>query len=343
MKSLQNLTITNHFHTLGKHFYKEVHPQGLKNPEIIKTNSEAAVLLNLDPGEFNSDLFLQVFSGNSILSESLPLAHDYAGHQFGNFNPFLGDGRALLLFDVETDNGLCEVNLKGSGKTPYARELDGRASLSSCLHEYEMSVKLASLGIPTTQSLCIIAGDEQIYRKRYERAAILTRIAPGFIRFGTFENYYFQRNVEALRQLTHFVIRHYYPECFSQEEYDYALFLRQVVIRTAHLIAHWQAVGFVHGMLNTDNQSILGVTLDLGESSFTESFDAEFVSSANDEKGRYAFGQQPVIGLWNCNVLARALSPLISDDKLRSALESYETEYLKHYDMQVDNNGTESN
>ncbi len=341
MKSLQDLTITNRFHKLGSHFYKQVQAQGLANPEIIKTNQDAARLLELDPAEFNSEIFLQVFSGNKVLPESLPLAHDYAGHQLGNFNPFLGDGRALLLFDVVTENGFYEVNLKGVGKTPYAREFDGRASLSTCLHEFDISLKLASLGIPSTHSLCVIAGDEQVYRKQFERVAMITRVAPSFIRFGTFENYYFQRNHEALRQLTEFVIKQYYPECIYREEYDYALFLREVVIRTAHLIAHWQAAGFVHGMMNTDNQSILGITLDLGEASFTESRDPEFVSSPSDEKGRYAFGQQPIIGLWNCNVLARALSPLIPEDKLKKTLECYETEYLKHYEMLMDNKATE--
>ncbi len=333
MKSLQDLKINNRFHTLGNHFYEQVLPQGLTNPEIIKTNSDTARLLEIDPDEFNSEIFLHVFSGNTILPNSFPLAHDYAGHQLGNFNPFLGDGRALLLFDVETGYGFWEVNLKGSGKTPYSREFDGRASLSICLHEFEMSIKLASLAIPTVHSLCVISGKEPIYKNQIEHAAMLTRIAPSFIRFGTFENYYFQRNYEALRQLTNFVIRHYYPQCLSQGEYDYALFLREVVIRTAHLIAHWQTVGFVHGMLNTDNQSILGITLDLGESSFTESFDPEFISSPNDEKGRYAFGQQSIIGLWNCNVLARALSPLIPDADLINALGIYEIEYLQKYEV----------
>jgi uncharacterized protein YdiU (UPF0061 family) len=332
MKPIENITFINCFHTLGDHFYKEVSPQGLSNPEIIKTNPDAAKLLGLDPNEFNSKKFLQVFSGNKVLSGSLPLAHDYAGHQLGKFNPFLGDGRSLLLFDIKTDNGFQEVNLKGSGKTPYSREFDGRASLSTCLHEFEISLKLTSLNIPTTQSLCVIASSEQVYRKQFERAAIVTRIAPSFIRFGTFENYYFQHDSEALRRLAQFVIKHYYPQCLNQGEYDFAKFFKEVVIKTAHLIARWQAKGFVHGMMNTDNQSILGITLDLGEATFTESFDPDFVSSQIDEKGRYAFGQQPIIGLWNCNILARALSPLISENKLKNALEIYETEYLQQFE-----------
>ncbi|GJM04852.1 MAG: hypothetical protein DHS20C09_08430 [marine bacterium B5-7] len=327
-----NIDIKNRFYSLGDHFYSECRPKGLTNTKLVKCNTKVAESLGLGCEDFKSELFLQVFSGNTVLPGSRPLAQDYAGHQFGNFNAFLGDGRALLLFDTESLDGFWEVNLKGSGQTPYSREFDGRANLNSCLHEYELSNKLDTLAIPTTHSLCVIASDEKIYAQSDEYAATITRIAPSFIRFGTFENYFFQRDIKALRQLTEYVIRHYYPNSYD-DKYLYSNFFREVVIRTARLIAHWQAVGFTHGMMNTDNQSILGITLDFGEASFTASHDPEYISSKHDEKGRYAFGQQPVIGLWNCNVLARALSPLIAESELKSALEIYETEYLNYFDI----------
>lgn len=331
MKTLHELIIHNRFHELGPHFYYEVSPQGLSNPSLVQSNPQGAKLLGLHTDVFSTDFFLRVFSGNAVLPGSRPLAHDYAGHQFGRFNPFLGDGRVVVLGTVESAEGIWEINLKGAGKTPYARQADGRAGLSECLHEYQISEQLAALGVPTTRCLCVTAGDQQVYRQGFEPAAILTRLAPSHIRFGTFENYYFQRNEAALRQLVDYVIHHHYPECARQDERRYSCFFRDVVTRTARLIAHWQAVGFVHGMMNTDNQSILGVTLDLGASGFNPDHESDFVSSPSDTHGRYAFGQQPLIGLWNCNVLARALSPLIAARELRDILQFYEPEYLRHF------------
>jgi uncharacterized protein YdiU (UPF0061 family) len=204
--------------------------------------------------------------------------------------------------------------------------------LPECQHEYDMSERLAILAVPTTRCLCIIEGSEQVYRSRFESVAILTRVTPSHIRFGTFENYYFKKDVDALKILADYVIRRYFPHCLGSDSNgnnDYGQFFQDVVIRTAQLIAHWQQVGFVHGMMNTDNQSIIGVSLDLGESAFTEDFDDNFVASSSDREGRYAFGQQPAIGLWNCNVLARALSPLIAPADLRRALENYEPAFIE--------------
>jgi uncharacterized protein YdiU (UPF0061 family) len=256
-----------------------------------------------------------------------PLSTAYAGHQFGKFNPLLGDGRAHLLGEVSTSQGLQEIYLKGSGKTPYARQADGRASLEECLHEYEISEKLAALGIPVTRCLSIIQGDDLVYRHGFKPAAILTRIAPTHIRFGTFELHYFKKDISALQTLADYIIQHYYPNSLLKTQ-PYADFFQQVIYKTAKLIAHWQKIGFVHGMMNTDNQSIIGVTLDLGNASFIESLDPLFISSSIDEKGRYAFGQQPIIGLWNCNILGRALSPLILGNDIRQALSQYEEIFL---------------
>ena len=329
MKRLNELTLQHHFHNLGNAFYTEHQPQGLQQPRLVRTNRAAAEWIGLDPTEFTTDLFLQVFSGNTLLLGMQPLAQDYAGHQFGNFNPFLGDGRALLLAEVVTPTGTMDVYLKGAGKTAYARNADGRAGLRECLHEFDTTEQLAALGVPTTRCLCVVAGSQQVYRGGFESAAIVTRIAPSHVRFGTFENYFFQKNTTALRQLADHVIACHYADCVANG--DYAGFFREVVVRTAHLIAHWQAVGFVHGVMNTDNQSILGITLDVGASAFNPKRDPDVTSHPDDEHHRYAFGQQPVVGLWNCNVLARALSPLITTAQLRAALQEYEPAYLRYH------------
>lgn len=332
MGRLHELTLRNSFHNLGDRFFTGVMPQGLTNPVLVRADPGVATLLGLEPGELDTDAYLQVFSGNRLLCGSRPLAQDYAGHQFGKFHPGLGDGRVILLGEVVMPDGKLEITLKGAGKTPYSRDLDGRAGISGCLHEMEITRRLTQAKIPTTHSLCVISGDEKVYRHGFEAAAILVRLAPSHIRFGTFENCYAQRRTDDLRRLTDYVIEHFYPECLQEGERKYVSFFQAVVNRTARLIAHWQAAGFVHGMMNTDNQSILGITLDMGAAAFTEGHDPDFVSSPDDEHGRYAFGQQPIIGLWNCDVLARALSPLIPGDDLRGVLQTYETEYLECYE-----------
>ena len=331
LKHLHDLMFRNRFHALGAHFYSEFQPQGLENPTLVCSSADVVQQLGLHADEVNTDLFLQAFSGNALLPGMQPLAQDYAGHQFGHFNPFLGDGRAVLLGEVETPSGIVDLYLKGVGKTPYARTADGRAGLRECLHEFYTTEQLAALGVPTARCLCVTSGSQQVYRQGFEPMAMVTRIAPSHVRFGTFENYFFQKNPAALRQLADHVIACHFPACAAEGEARYAAFFREVVLCTARLIAHWQAVGFVHGVMNTDNQSILGITLDVGASTFTPARDPQCVSHPDDEHGRYAFGQQPVVGLWNCNVLARALSPLITADALRSALLGYEPEYLRHY------------
>lgn len=335
MQLLHELAFNNHFQTLGSAFCTAVQPQGLRNPVLEQANPQAAHLLGLDPQAFSSNLFLQVFSGNTVLPGCQPVAQNYAGHQFGRFNPMLGDGRVALLGAVETDTGSWEISLKGAGKTPYARTADGLAGSRECLHEYTLSKTLHELGIPTAHCLCVISGEQLAYRHGFERAAILTRLAPTHIRFGTFEKLYFQRNHTALQQLAEHVITHYYSDCRQEQDATcrYACLFRRIVLRTARLIAHWQAAGFTHGMMNTDNQSIIGITLDLGAAAFTPEHDPAFVGSPLDEHGRYAFGRQPQVGLWNCNVLAKALSPLIPARLLRDALLGYEPEYLRCHEQ----------
>ncbi|SKA91682.1 Uncharacterized ACR, YdiU/UPF0061 family [Thiothrix eikelboomii] len=326
-KSWSDLVFSNRFYSLGADFFTPTIPQGLIEPYFVRTNLTLATQLGLDPCMFTHADCLPVCSGNRLLDGMQPLAQAYAGHQLGKFNPFLGDGRSILLGGIETVDGYLEWQLKGAGKTAYARHADGLVGLSEGLQEYEISEQLAAWGIPTVRCLALTAGSRQVYRQGFQAAAILTRLAPSFIRFGHFELYYFERKYSELQQLTDFVIQQYYPDCLASTQ-AYAAFFQAVVERTAKLIAQWQNVGFVHGMMNTDNQSILGLTLDLGESCFNPERKPDCVSSAADEQGRYAFAEQPMIGLWNCNILARALSPLIEAKALKVALQRYEPTYL---------------
>ncbi|MFT7490796.1 MAG: hypothetical protein ACI80S_000377 [Pseudohongiellaceae bacterium] len=326
---IEGLELTQCFHQLQAELSTPVIPQGIADAQLLQKNNQVAQLLDVDIDVINSPAFLDVFSGNAVLTNSSPIACAYAGHQLGNFNPFLGDGRSVLLGEIKSSTGYWEVGLKGSGKTAYSFSADGRASIDECLHEDLISERLAQLDIPTSRSLCVIKGSEKVYRSGFKTAAILARIAPSFVRFGSFEYCFFKKDTQALKALADFVIDRHFADCLStKDDNNYAKFFHHVVEKTAVLIASWQNAGFVHGMMNTDNQSIVGITLDLGESVFIDPQDDRFVASTSDEHGRYAFGQQPIIGLWNCNVLARALSPLISSNDLKLGLSVYERTYL---------------
>ncbi len=340
-----DFTVEPHFQSLGNEFALPVTPAALHNPCLIKRNEPLMNRLGFHPESSIYQNANNLFSGNANFMGYSPVAQQYAGHQFGNFNPFLGDGRSALVAEITTTstpenlptnptkNQHWQLSIKGIGPTPFSYQGDGHASLNECLHEYECSQRLAAFKVPTVQALCVIKGEQHIYRHGFQDSAMLTRVAPSFVRFGTFELFYFQRNTDALRALADHVIRYHYTDSEAFEEKKYAHFFKHVVINTAQLIAHWQSVGFVHGMMNTDNQSILGITLDFGSCAFTENFDDAYISAKLDTKGRYAFGQQPTIGLWNCNVLAKALSPLISAKDLKQALLCYEPAYLKHYEL----------
>ncbi|WP_295883928.1 protein adenylyltransferase SelO family protein [uncultured Thiohalocapsa sp.] len=322
---------------LGPDFFTELSPRPLTNPELVACDPDAAALIGLAPDDCAAGAWLDLLSGRRLPRGCRPLALDYAGHQFGRFNPFLGDGRVLVLGSIVTERGRLELSLKGAGRTPYAREADGRAGLTECLHELDLSRRLAGLGIPTARCLCVIAGDEQVDRGGFERAAILVRLAPSHLRFGTFENCFFKRDTLGLRRLADYLIAHHCAGRVPAGDDRHAALFRAMVLDTADLIAHWQAAGFTHGMMNTDNQSAVGVTLDLGAAAFvpadgTAAERDAFVASPLDDKGRYAFGAQPTIGLWNCNVLARALSPIIPAEALREALRAYEPHYLRQFE-----------
>ena len=314
---------TSHYQTLPDEFYTFVKPQPLEAMKWACWNPSLAHEMGLD-GKPSSELLSRVLSGQ-VNSESHSLAMKYAGHQFGVQNPDLGDGRGLLLCDIETPNGaFVELHLKGAGRTPYSRMGDGRAVLRSTIREYLASEAMAGLGIPTTRALAIISSESDVYRERAEPGAMLLRTTPTHIRFGHFEHFYFTKQHDKLQQLADFTIEHYYPH-ISFDEQRYITFFKEVVSRTASLIAKWQAVGFAHGVMNTDNMSILGETMDYGPYAFMDDYEPGLICNHSDYQGRYAFNMQPGIGLWNLQVLAYVLTPLIGRDELNDALESYQT------------------
>ena len=329
---LHSLPLTNSFATLGEAFFSRVKPEPFDTPaSLIHFNQNVAELLNLDPDSVYSPDFVDVFSGKQLLANGDAIAMLYAGHQFGHYVPQLGDGRAIMLGETTNSHGeKWEIQLKGSGKTPYSRMGDGRAVLRSTIREYLCSEAMHGLGIPTTRALCIIGSEDEIYREQIEPGAMLARVAPSHIRFGSFEVFFYREQPEHIRTLSDYVIEHHYPE-LKDAHYPYLALLQTVIERTARLMAKWQSVGFSHGVMNTDNMSILGITLDYGPYGFMEAYDPSFICNHSDHQGRYAFEQQPQIGLWNLTCLAQAMIPLMSVDEAKAALEKYQDYFTEHY------------
>ena len=279
---------------------------------------------------------LAVLSGNARWPGMAPMATVYSGHQFGHWAGQLGDGRALLLGELDTPMGPQEIQLKGAGATPYSRRADGRAVLRSSIREYLCSEAMHGLGIPTTRALALTASPLAVRRESFETAAVVTRVAPSFLRFGHFEHFSHHRHPrhhEVLADLVDFVVTHHYPEL--QDAPNRALALLDAVLqRTAHLMADWQSVGFCHGVMNTDNMSILGLTIDYGPFGFLDAFDPEHICNHSDDQGRYSWSNQPQIGYWNLRALAQALLPLIpqaQDDPqvVVDVLQTYEVHFPK--------------
>lgn len=319
-----NLHFDNRFARLPPVFHTRQPPEGLPDPHWVSLNADVAALLGLDADALRHDPeALAAFSGNALLPGSEPLAMVYAGHQFGHYNPQLGDGRGLLLGEVVTSNGHVDLHLKGAGETPYSRHGDGRAVLRSSIREYLAGEALHALGIPSTRALCITGSHLPVYRETVETAAIVTRVARTHIRFGHFEYFFHTRQHEALGQLAEHCIACYFPELANSAD-RHARLLQAIVQRTARLIAHWQAQGFAHGVLNTDNMSILGETFDFGPYGFLDDYHPGFICNHSDHTGRYAFNQQPGIGLWNLNALAHAFSPMVAVEDLRRILGEYQ-------------------
>jgi len=309
------LTWHNGFHALGSNFHTALAPSPVSAPYWVGRSEAAAKLLGLEPHLLTSDALLQALSGNQPISGTQPLASVYSGHQFGQWAGQLGDGRAILLGEA---NGL-EVQLKGSGLTPYSRMGDGRAVLRSSIREFLCSEAMHALGIPTTRALCVTGSDDPVWREEPETAAVVTRLAPSFLRFGHFEHFAARGQLPALKTLADYCVERYYPDCRSAQTLAgnaYANLLQAVVERTAVMVAHWQAVGFCHGVMNTDNMSMLGLTIDYGPFQFLDAYDPGHICNHSDQGGRYAFDQQPAVAHWNLYCLAQALLPLIEDRQL---------------------------
>ena len=332
MKTLTQLHFDNRFARLGDTFSTQVSPQPLEAPRLVVASEAAMALLDLDPAEAEQPLFAELFSGHKIWSTAEPRAMVYSGHQFGSYNPQLGDGRGLLLGEVVNEAGeYWDLHLKGAGKTPYSRMGDGRAVLRSSIREFLASEHLHALGIPSSRALCVTGSDTLVYRERPERGAMLLRLAPSHVRFGHFEFFYYTRQHGELKQLLEHVIEAHFPELLEHPE-PFHMFFRTVLERTAALIARWQAYGFCHGVMNTDNMSILGITFDFGPYAFLDDFDARFICNHSDDTGRYSFENQVPIAHWNLAALAQALTPFVEVKVLRETMELflplYEAEWL---------------
>jgi uncharacterized protein YdiU (UPF0061 family) len=326
------LTGQGGFASLGPAFFTALQPTPLPQPHWIGTSTDVANLLALDVGWMASDEALQVFTGNARLPDSTPLASVYSGHQFGVWAGQLGDGRALML--GETTDGL-EVQLKGSGRTPYSRMGDGRSVLRSSIREFLCSEAMHALRVPTSRALCVTGSPASVRREEIETAAVVTRVAQSFIRFGHFEHFAARDMLDELRTLADYVIDRYYPACRTTPQPGgnaYAALLQAVSERTATLMAHWQAVGFCHGVMNTDNMSILGLTIDYGPFQFLDAFVPGHVCNHSDTQGRYAYNRQPNVAYWNLLCLAQALLPLIGgEETVQVALASYKSVFSTNF------------
>ncbi|HWA70428.1 MAG TPA: YdiU family protein [Rhizomicrobium sp.] len=316
------LRLENHYARLPQDFYTVMPAEQVgAAPRLIHANARAAALIDLDPAVFSDPRFVEVACGHAPLEGFSPLAMVYSGHQFGVWAGQLGDGRALLIGQVRNAEGeLWDIQLKGAGKTPYSRFGDGRAVMRSTIREYLASEAIASLRIPTSRALAIVATGELVRREELEPGAVLTRLARSHIRFGHFEHFYHRGEQEKVRTLADHVIEEYFPHLAG----DHAAWYGDVVRLTAQMVAQWQAVGFAHGVMNTDNMSILGLTLDYGPYGFMDAYDPGFICNHTDEQGRYSFINQPVVAHWNLRALALALSGIIPTETLIEKLATFE-------------------
>ena len=305
----------NTYAALPERFFARVRPAAVTAPRLIKVNRKLAEELGLDAEWLASEDGVRVLAGQTVPDEAAPIATAYAGHQFGHFVPQLGDGRAVLLGEVVDRSGQRrDIQLKGSGRTPFSRNGDGRAALGPVLREYIVSEAMAALGIPTTRSLAAVLTGETVMREAPLPGAVLTRVASSHIRIGTFQFFAARGDDDAIRQLADHVIARHYPDVRAEAE-PYRALLARVIARQAQLVARWMQVGFIHGVMNTDNMSIAGETIDYGPCAFMDAFDPSAVFSSIDQNGRYAFGNQPRIALWNLTRLAECLLTLLSDNE----------------------------
>lgn len=315
-------------------FYTELNPTPLKGARLLYHSEPLARELGLDESWFTQDK-TPIWAGEKLLPGMRPLAQVYSGHQFGVWAGQLGDGRGILLGEQRLADGRSmDWHLKGAGLTPYSRMGDGRAVLRSAIREFLASEALHHLGIPTTRALTIVTSEEPVYREQPEHGAMLLRVAESHVRFGHFEHFYYRKQPEQVQQLADFVIARHWPQLQDQAE-GYLLWFTDVVERTARLIAHWQTVGFAHGVMNTDNMSILGLTIDYGPYGFLDDYKPDYICNHSDHQGRYAFDNQPAVALWNLHRLAQTLSGLMSTEQLQQALAAYEPALMRAYGEQM--------
>jgi uncharacterized protein YdiU (UPF0061 family) len=307
---------------LPEEFYNLQNWQGFDNPLLVIENAPLKQELGFE--KIEQQELLDIFNGLSSIENLKPLSMAYAGHQFGQYVEQLGDGRGLLLGEIESSEGLIDIHLKGAGKTPYSRFGDGRAVLRSVIREYLCGEAINALSIPTSRALMIIGSDEMVIREKSETAAMLARTAKTHVRFGNFEYFHYNNKPEYVKVLADFCINNY-PSYFSRTKNIYEEFFKSVVEQTACMIAQWQACGFSHGVMNTDNMSILGETFDYGPYGFMEDYFPSYICNHSDHQGRYAFKNQPYIGLWNCSALGHSLSSLISEESQGEILKTYES------------------
>ena len=328
---------------LEQHFYNAfcskdnlycatVIPSGLQEPRWVSVNRRLAEQLGIDPAELSNPVLLDMMSGNAVPAHLNPIALVYSGHQFGVWAGQLGDGRAMTLgeLSVGPDGELWDIQLKGAGTTPYSRFADGRAVLRSSIREYLCSEAMHGLGIATTRALCLVDSKTAVYREEVEPGATVCRVARSHIRFGSFEHFHYRNQPESVRALADYLIQRQFPE-WREDDNRYLNLFENAVTQTAIMVAHWQSVGFCHGVMNTDNMSIIGDTIDYGPFGFLDRYDPEFICNHSDSGGRYSFKNQPSIGWWNLNALATALMSVLESEQLIAVLKTYEPTFLSHY------------
>ncbi len=359
------------FAALGPAFYTRLQPEPLPAPYWVGRSAKVAGQLGLTAQQMDSENLLKALTGNQLLPDSNPLASVYSGHQFGQWAGQLGDGRAILLGEArladDGSGGGLEIQLKGAGRTPYSRMGDGRAVLRSSIREFLGSEAMAGLGVPTSRALCVTGSDARVRREEIETAAVVTRVAPSFIRFGHFEHFSYNEKHAELRDLADYVIQRYYGDCLRSDWFmvpaslapatvyytttpvevsaqqalwagwnPYARLLQRVSEKTAAMVAQWQSVGFCHGVMNTDNMSILGLTIDYGPFQFMDTYVPGHICNHSDTGGRYAFNKQPNIAYWNLYALGQALLPLIGEQEVAvAALESYKTAFPAEFEARM--------
>jgi uncharacterized protein YdiU (UPF0061 family) len=323
---LNELKLTNPYLELPEECYDRVAPTPLIKPYLIHANKDVAKVLDIDESELESEAFVKFLNGQHEVEGSDTFAMCYAGHQFGHFVPRLGDGRAINIGTIDKYH----LQLKGAGITEYSRHGDGRAVLRSSIREYLMSEAMQGLSIPSTLCLGIIGSDHNVQRERVEKGAIVCRVSSSWVRFGTFEYYAHQGMFKELEALTDYVIDENFPRIKGKEN-RYTLLFNDVMIITARLMAQWMSVGFNHGVMNTDNMSIAGLTIDYGPYAFLDDFRHDNVCNHTDVNGRYSFANQPQIGKWNLRALMMALSPLSTTEKMEKNLAMYDKIYIRYY------------